>query len=162
MQIDASLFFCFFSWFHMFCIPTSFTLIFVFLWQISTIWCLPPTCYKSVGKMGCLQLAFLSHSFSLSLFISTSRACHFLFFPCLSISFCIPPGQITGNATLEFTDLSKQGSPMLTEQAALISTCLQQTHSLLTASPAVSYGGTHKLSGVRECSQALEHTHQSC
>lgn len=39
MQIDASLFFCFFSWFHNFCIPTLFTLTFVFLWQISTVRC---------------------------------------------------------------------------------------------------------------------------
>lgn len=47
----------------------------------------------------------LFHTFCL-LIISTSHACHFLFSYSLSISFCIFPGQITGIATLEFTDLS--------------------------------------------------------
>lgn len=45
-------------------------------------------------------------------------------FPCLSLCIHIPSGQITGDVTLEFTDLGEQGSAMSTEQAALISGCL--------------------------------------
>jgi len=65
------------------------------------------------GEMGCLQLELLSCAFSLPGSLLLMRATSFS--RCLSVSACIPPGQITGNAALEFTALGRQGSAVLAE-----------------------------------------------